>query len=380
LLQRAQSLSSEHSELTASIENTTANNENYSPLTAKRLGVLNPIVDSLTAYNEASSQLSELQSLLVSDPDLSSLAQDDILVAETALSTAAKELESALVPRHPFADLGCIIEIRPGAGGSEAALFVGDLARMYLSYLAQKNLRAVVLKCEDTIGTENTVGTSGLTIPTEKVGLAEVVIEVEEKGAYGTMKCEAGVHRVQRVPATESKGRIHTSSASVMVLPLFGENMSENEDGALDEKDVKMEFMRARGAGGQHVNKTNSAVRLTHIPTGTVVAIQDQRSQHKNRDKAWQVLRGKIAEIEREEKEAETLKLRRGVVAVGKSGRENKIRTYNWGQQRVTDHRSGCTVHNLDNVVEGGENLEQVMESVRQWQRDEDVLNLGQVD
>lgn len=373
LIARARSLAIEHDTLSASLA------ESFSTSLARRLGPLRRSSDALAAYDSALSSLTELEAL-IHDPDtdaeLRALAAEDFPSAQTTLTSATAELKSSLVPPHPFAHLPCLLEIRPGAGGSEAALFASDLVRMYTSYLSRTGLRYSMLKYEDALGPADPRGSDA--------PLLEAVLEVETDGAYGRLRCEAGVHRVQRVPATESKGRTHTSSASVLVLPSFGDEAMEqgaeaeaDDEGYVDPKDVKTDFMRARGAGGQHVNTTNSAVRLTHIPTGTVVAIQDQRSQHKNRDKAWRILRSRVAQQVREDKEAEMLAMRRGVVAAGKLGRENKVRTYNWGQQRVTDHRSGFSVHDLDDTMEGGENLERVMESVQRWMEDADVMALA---
>lgn len=376
MLLRARSLAAEHASLSDSLA------ESFSTRLARRLGPLRRTSDALAAYDSAVIDVKELDSL-VRDPhvdaELRALAAEDLASSQTDLSAASAELKASLVTPHPFAHLPCLIEIRPGAGGSEAALFASDLVRMYTAYISRTGLRYNLLKYEDALGPSDPRGSDS--------PLMEAVLEVETEGAYGRLRCEAGVHRVQRVPATESKGRTHTSSASVLVLPSFVEDSTEGGDAAataeeeaegfVDPKDVKTEFMRARGAGGQHVNTTNSAVRLTHIPTGTVVAIQDQRSQHKNRDKAWRLLRAKVAQQRREEKEAEMLRMRRGVVAAGKLGRENKVRTYNWGQQRVTDHRSGFSVHDLDDTIEGGESLERVMDSVRRWMEDADVLALA---
>lgn len=238
---------------------------------------------------------------------------------------------------------------------------------MYQSYCARNGLRCTLLKYEDASGMSDPNGSDA--------PLQEAILEVQSEGAYGIFRSEAGVHRVQRVPATESKGRTHTSAASVLVLPNLPAESEEAEsdfsnpesDYYIDPKDVRMDIMKARGAGGQHVNTTESAVRLTHIPTNTVVAIQDSRSQPKNREKAWGLLRSRIAQSRREAREEETLKLRRSVVGVAKMGRGDKIRTYNWGQQRVTDHRSGLNVHDLNGVIEGGDALEKVMQSVRSW-------------
>lgn len=249
---------------------------------------------------------------------------------------------------------------------------------MYQAYCSRHGLRNALIKFEDSDGMSDPNGSGA--------PLQEAVLEVESEGAYGVFRCEAGVHRVQRVPATESKGRTHTSAASVLVLPSFPESAGPEDadsdlndpssDYYIDPKDVRTDIMRARGAGGQHVNTTDSAVRLTHLPTGTVVAIQDSRSQPKNREKAWQLLRSRLAQARREAREEEMVRMRRSVVGVAKMGRGDKVRTYNWGQQRVTDHRSGLSVHDLDGVMEGGDSLEKVMDSVRTWLDERDVERL----
>jgi peptide chain release factor 1 len=316
--------------------------------------------------------VTELTSLIhdsTTDPELRSLASDDLGESRTQLANASQSLITSLVPVHPFAHLPCLLEIRPGAGGSEAAIFAGDLFRMYHGFCNRNGLRINLLKYE------NINGTSEAGIP-----LSEAIIEVENDDAYGIFRCEAGIHRVQRVPATETKGRTHTSAASVHVLPSLQENSAVQEDFEnpesdyyIDQKEIKLEVMRASGAGGQHVNKTESAVRLTHIPTNTVVSMQDSRSQHKNKEKAWALMRSRIAQSRREKREEEMVNMRRSVVGVAKMGRGDKVRTYNWGQQRVTDHRSGTTVHDLDDVMQGGQTLEKVMESVRGWLMERDV-------
>ncbi|EAW09140.1 putative mitochondrial translation release factor (RF-1) [Aspergillus clavatus NRRL 1] len=218
--------------------------------------------------------------------------------------------------------------------------------------------------------------------------LSEAVIEIDAGGAYDLLRTESGVHRVQRVPATETKGRTHTSAVSVMVLPSFPDTATgaegalnfddPNSDYYIDPQEVRTEKMRASGAGGQHVNKTESAIRLTHIPTGTVVSMQDSRSQHANRKKAWQVLRAKLAEARQESREQELVELRRGVLGgVARMGRGDKIRTYNYGQSRCTDHRSGITVHNLDDILGGGQGLDTVMDSVRTWLADQEIAAMS---
>ena len=244
---------------------------------------------------------------------------------------------------------------------------------MYQAYCKRQNLRATLVKLDSTPASKG----SGEEIQ-------EVVLEIESPGAYGMLKCEAGVHRVQRVPATDTQGRTHTSAVSVLVLPSFPEQGNDddvatanfedpNSDFYISPQDVRTDVMRARGAGGQHVNTTDSAIRLTHIPTNTVVSIQDARSQHKNRQKAWRVLRSKIAQARKDAREEEQAQLRVSVVGVARMGRGDKIRTYNWGQQRVTDHRSGLTLNHLDNILDGGNSLDEVMESVRAWQKERDV-------
>lgn len=375
LLSRARSVAKEHASATAKLA------IDFDPRAAKKLGELTSVTSALKEWEKANEALVELRSLLndpSTDREMRDLAAEDLPDTQALFSTASDILKTSLVPAHPFAELPCLIEIRPGAGGSEAALFAGDLLRMYQAYCNRSGLRSSLLKYEDADGTADPRGSDA--------PLQEAVLEIESAGAYGTLRCEAGVHRVQRVPATESKGRTHTSAASVLVLPSFpvdpSEDMGENSfndpnsDYYVDPKDVRTDVMRAKGAGGQHVNTTDSAVRLTHLPTGTVVAIQDSRSQPKNREKAWRLLRSRIAQERRERREEELVALRRSVVGVAKMGRGDKVRTYNWGQQRVTDHRSGISVHDLDDVLEGGLELERVMESVRGWLGEQEVLGL----
>ncbi|OSS54659.1 hypothetical protein B5807_00114 [Epicoccum nigrum] len=366
LLSRARNIASEHKSLTEKLAN------GFDTKSAKKLGEYSSIVSALEKWEKANESVTELASLIhdsTTDPELRDLAADDLGETRSELVTASQSLITSLVPVHPFAHLPCLVEIRPGAGGSEAAIFAGDLFRMYQAFCNHNGLRSNLLKYE------NINGTSEAGVP-----LSEAIFEVDNENAYGIFRCEAGVHRVQRVPATETKGRTHTSAASVHVLPSLQENSAAQEDFEnpesdyyIDIKEVKQEVMRASGAGGQHVNKTESAVRLTHIPTNTVVAMQDSRSQQKNKEKAWALLRSRIAQARREKREDEIVAMRRSVLGVNKMGRGDKIRTYNWNQQRVTDHRSGTTVHDLDDVMAGGQTLEKVMESVRSWLMERDV-------
>lgn len=305
------------------------------------------------------------------------MVYQDIDETNAAIDQTSQFLTESLVPQHPFSHLPCLLEIRPGAGGGEAALFAGDLLRMYQSYCLNNRLSFSILKYEDVDGVSDPNGSDAQ--------VQEAVIEVHAEGAYGRLRCEAGVHRVQRVPATESKGRTHTSAASVLVLPSFPEGQEDGEqddandpssDTYLDPKDVRIEYMRARGAGGQHVNKTESAVRLTYLPNGTTVSMQDARSQTRNREKAFQLLRARVAQQRREAREEAMVQMRIGVIGVAKMGRGDKVRTYNWSQNRVTDHRSGFSVLQLGDTLRGGSSLEDVMESVRKWTAERELEQL----
>ncbi|GAB1196100.1 hypothetical protein APSETT444_005366 [Aspergillus pseudonomiae] len=371
LLSRARSLAAEHSKLSAHLA------DSFDKKIAKRVGELAPIANVLEEWDRTNESISELNALL-DDPDtdleLKSLAIEDLENVKAALPTISENLKQTLVPRHPFAALPCLLEIRPGAGGDEAGLFAFELLRMYTAFCSRRGFRSNVIKLEVGDG------------PAED-RLSEAVMEVEADGAYEMLRTESGVHRVQRVPATETKGRTHTSAVSVMVLPSFPEtgggmdnalNFDDpSSDYYVDPQEVRSEKMRAGGAGGQHVNKTESAIRLTHMPTGIVVSMQDSRSQHANRKKAWQILRARLAEARQEAREQEVVELRRGVLGgVARMGRGDKIRTYNYGQNRCTDHRSGITIHSLNNVLDGGEGLETVMESVRSWLVDQEVATL----
>jgi peptide chain release factor 1 len=369
LLTRARNLAAEHANLSNQLATS------FDPKIARRVGELGPVAKALAEWSNANESISELHSML-EDPDteaeLRSIAVEELQTTEATLTAISDNLKRALVPRHPFADLSCLLEIRPGAGGDEASIFAFELLQMYVAFCAHQGLRSTLMKLER--GDNRTDA------------LTEAVLEVEAEGAYDLLRTESGVHRVQRVPTTEAKGRTHTSAVSVMVLPSFPD--TGGGDGAfnfddptsdyyIDPQEVRTEKMRASGAGGQHVNKTESAIRLTHMPTGIVVSMQDSRSQHANRKKAWQILRAKLAEARQEAREQELVELRRGAMGgIGRMGRGDKVRTYNYGQSRCTDHRSGFTVHNLDNVLEGGESLVKVMDSVRSWLIDREILTL----
>jgi peptide chain release factor 1 len=266
-----------------------------------------------------------------SDAELQLLAQAEVKRIEEELPGREQELKFLLVPKDPADERGAILEIRAGTGGDEASLFAGDLYRMYQYYaLARKWNIHVVDSNEGTVG-----------------GYKEIVAEITGESVYGTLKYESGVHRVQRVPDTEAQGRVHTSAATVVVMPIA----DEMDDIQIKDEEIRVDTFRAGGAGGQHINKTDSAVRITHIPTGIVVACQDERSQHKNRAKAMNVLRSKLLDARLAEQEAKEAASRKAQVGTG--DRSAKIRTYNFPQGRVTDHRIGLTLYKLDAVMNG---------------------------
>ncbi|MDF8333077.1 peptide chain release factor 1 [Novosphingobium cyanobacteriorum] len=273
----------------------------------------------------------ELASLaLLDDPDMRELAEEEIARIRADLPEAEHRLAIAMLPRDAADSRPAMLEIRAGTGGDEAALFAADLFRMYERYATEQGWRVEVVSVN-----ANDLG-----------GYKEVVANVAGNGVFARLKFESGVHRVQRVPVTESGGRIHTSAATVAVLP-----EPDEVDIAIEDRDLKIDVYRASGAGGQHVNTTDSAVRITHLPTGTVVTCQDGRSQHKNKDKAMQVLRARLFEAQREAAQGEEAEARKAMV--GSGDRSERIRTYNFPQGRVTDHRINLTLHRLPEILEG---------------------------
>ncbi|WP_305097344.1 peptide chain release factor 1 [Croceibacterium aestuarii] len=290
---------------------------------------LEPVARAAAEVREMRAEIAELAAL-TEDPEMRAMAEEELGELRRALPEAERKLALAMLPRDSADERPAMLEIRAGTGGDEAALFAADLFRMYEGYAAEQGW-----KVETVSINANEIG-----------GFKEVVANVTGKGVFAKLKFESGVHRVQRVPVTESGGRIHTSAATVAVLPEPSEVEVHIED-----KDLRIDIYRASGAGGQHVNKTDSAVRMTHIPTGIVVAMQDERSQHRNRDKAMQVLRARIYEKKREEVEGAEAAARKAMV--GSGDRSERIRTYNFPQGRVTDHRIGLTLHKLPEVLAG---------------------------
>ena len=304
---------------------------------AKEFSDLGPVVETIEAYRQARRELGELETL-ADDPEMRELAEQERRDLEAKLPDLERQVRLLLLPKDADDEKSAILEIRAGTGGDEAALFAGELFRMYQRYADLKGWRCEVLSVN-----ESDLG-----------GLKEVVAEISGQGVFARLKYEAGVHRVQRVPVTEGSGRIHTSAATVAVLP-----EAEDVDVAVDDKDLRIDVYRASGAGGQHVNRTESAVRITHLPTGLVVAIQDEKSQHKNKAKALKILKARLYEQEREAKASERAAHRKG--QVGSGDRSERIRTYNFPQNRLTDHRINLTLYKLDQVV-SGEALDEVIE------------------
>jgi peptide chain release factor 1 len=308
------------------------NSENYVRIT-RELAELNPLIDAVKAYRTASAEIADINSLIAdptTEPDMRGMAEAERETLQARVGELQQQIRVALLPKDAMDDRNVVLEIRAGTGGDEASLFAGDLFRMYERFAALQGWKVEVISAS-----EGTVG-----------GYKEIIAEVRGRGAFAKLKYESGAHRVQRVPDTETQGRIHTSAATVAVLP-------EVEDVDVDIKndDLRIETMRAQGAGGQHVNKTESAIRITHIPTGIVVMMQDSRSQHKNRASAMNILRSRIYDAERQRIDAERSAERRE--KVGSGDRSERIRTYNFPQGRVTDHRINLTLYKLPQVIAG---------------------------
>jgi len=299
---------------------------------AVALSELSPVVSLCGEFKEAQRELTDVREMARGEQDreLVQLAEEERLRLETLSEKLRDEIRDLLIPRDPNDPKNVIVEIRQAAGGDEAALFAADLYRMYSRFAERTGLRIQMLSSH----------------PTGIGGFKEIVFSVEGRQPYSQLKYESGVHRVQRVPATESSGRIHTSTVTVAVLP-----EAEEVDISIDPSELRIDVFRSSGPGGQHVNKTESAVRITHVPTGVVATCQDEKSQHKNKSRAMKVLRARLLALEQSKKHDEISRQRR--TQVGTGARNEKIRTYNFPQNRVTDHRIGFTKHQLENVLDG---------------------------
>ncbi len=310
---------------------------------------LSPIIEKFREYKKAKESFEEAKQLLEEgglDKDFKEMVEEEYKSTQEQIEQCTEELKILLLPKDPNDDKNVIVEIRGGAGGEEAALFAHSLYRMYSMYAESKRWKSEILSINET----------------ELGGVKEVSFLITGEGAYSKLKFESGVHRVQRVPETETAGRIHTSTVTVAVLPEV-----EDVEVEINPGDLQIDVFRASGAGGQHVNKTESAIRITHIPTGTVVECQDERSQYKNKDKAMKILRSRIYEQELEKRNAELASERK--LQVGTGDRAERIRTYNYPQSRVTDHRIGLTLYKLEQVLNG--DLDELVDALRTFEQAE---------
>jgi peptide chain release factor 1 len=310
---------------------------------SRELSELEPVVTAIKAFRVKEKERTDLEAMLKDsslDPEMRAMAGAELAVAEAESGTMARAIRISLLPKDAADEGGAILEVRAGTGGGEAALFAGDLFRMYVKYAEQRRWTVEVLSMSE--------GTAG--------GYKEIVAEISGRGVFARLKFESGVHRVQRVPATETQGRIHTSAATVAVLPIAVE-----ADLVINEADLKIDTMRSSGAGGQHVNKTESAIRITHLPTGVVVAMQEERSQHRNRAKAMALLRSRILDARNQKLDAERAQDRRS--QVGSGDRSQRIRTYNFPQGRVTDHRVNLSLYSIERIMEG-EGLDEIIDAL----------------
>jgi peptide chain release factor 1 len=310
---------------------------------SREFAELGPVIEAIKAYRAVTAEIADLEALAAdpsTDAEMRKLADSEKPALQARRDKLEHQIQLALIPKDAMDDHDAILEIRAGTGGDEAALFAGDLFRMYERYATQQGWKTEILSISE--------GSKG--------GFKEIVAEVHGRGVFAKLKFESGVHRVQRVPDTEASGRIHTSAATVAVLPEV-----EDVDILIKDDDLKIDTMRAQGAGGQHVNKTESAIRITHLPTGMIVFVQEERSQHKNKAKALKMLRAKLYDAQRSKLDAERAAERRG--QIGSGDRSERIRTYNFPQGRVTDHRINLTLHKLPQVMEG-EALHEVIDAL----------------
>ncbi|UAA40186.1 peptide chain release factor 1 [Paraneptunicella aestuarii] len=322
---------------------------------SKEYSQLEDVVKGFKDYEQCLDDIETAKEMLAEDDaEMREMAEMEVKEAKSRMEELERELQILLLPKDPNDDMSCFLEIRAGAGGDEAAIFAGDLFRMYSRYAEKMRWRMEVVSSHDG----------------EHGGYKEVIANVVGDGAYGVLKFESGGHRVQRVPETESQGRIHTSACTVAVLP----EVPESQAIEINPADLRVDTFRASGAGGQHVNKTDSAIRLTHLPTGIVVECQDERSQHKNRAKAMSVLQARLNNIEQEKRQAEEASARK--LLVGSGDRSERIRTYNYPQGRVTDHRINLTLYRLDEFIEGDVDL--LLEPIRQEYQADQLASLSE--
>lgn len=321
---------------------------------SKEYATLQELVDTFKFYQQQLEQKKSAQALLEDDDaQMREMAQEELAEVQEQIEKLEKQLQILLLPKDPDDDKNIFLEIRAGAGGDEAAIFAGDLFRMYSRYAEQNGWRVEIVS--ESFG--------------EHGGYKEIIARISGQGVYAHFKFESGAHRVQRVPDTESQGRIHTSTCTVAILP----EVEEIDSVDINPAELRIDTYRASGAGGQHVNKTDSAIRITHLPSGIVVECQDERSQHKNRAKAFALLQSKLLNIQKEAQRAQQSATRKSLVGTG--DRSERIRTYNYPQGRVTDHRINLTLYKLDEIVEG--KVEEIIEALRQEYQAEQLAQLG---
>lgn len=339
LLAKFGALRSRHEELASLMASGTLQGEQFGTVSME-YAELSPIVSAIEDYQSALQEKEDLQELL-SDPDMKSMAQDDLVALDKRIPALEHQIKLALIPKDEADSKNAILEIRAGTGGDEAALFASDLFTMYIGFASNNGWKVEVLEAS-----ANDIG-----------GYKEIIAMVTGRNVFARLKYESGAHRVQRVPKTESGGRIHTSAATVAVLP-----EAEDVDISVNTEDLKIDTYKSQGAGGQHVNTTDSAVRITHVPTGLVVEMQEERSQHKNRAKAMTVLKTRLYDLERQKLADERAKDRKDQVGTG--DRSDRIRTYNFPQGRVTDHRTNTTLYDLESILGGGDGLGQIIDEL----------------
>lgn len=331
------------------------NDQNRFRTYSKEYAQLEPIAQAFNQFEEASSAIQSAQEMLnEKDPELKLLAQDELDTLKPKIEELEEQLKILLLPKDPNDDNNVFLEIRAGTGGHEAALFAGDLFRMYHRFAEAQGWQFSVVSASDG----------------EQGGFKEIIARIEGQGVYSQLKFESGAHRVQRVPSTESQGRIHTSACTVAVLP----EMDAIDEIDINPADLRIDTYRASGAGGQHVNKTDSAIRITHIPSGTVVECQDERSQHKNRARAMSLLQSRLLDQAQSAQASEQAQKRK--LLVGSGDRSERIRTYNYPQSRVTDHRINLTLYQLDDIMEG--KLNAIIEPLTRELQAELLAELGE--
>ncbi|HNQ92779.1 MAG TPA: peptide chain release factor 1 [Alphaproteobacteria bacterium] len=351
LLKKLAPIEARYSELAALLAEGKATGDKFVKMT-KEYSDLSPVIETITAYKKALTDKDDLEAM-VDDPEMGEIAKEELYDLNGQIPKLEHQIKLVLIPKDTDDEKNAILEIRAGTGGDEAALFAADLLAMYKAYAAERGWRFEVVEMA-----ENDIG-----------GLKEVVVEVSGNDVFSRLKYESGVHRVQRVPETEASGRVHTSAATVAVLP-----EAEDVDVDINENDLRIDVYRSRGAGGQSVNTTDSAVRITHLPTGVVVAMQDERSQIKNRAKAMKILKSRLYDLKRQQAANERAADRKS--QVGSGDRSERIRTYNFPQSRVTDHRINLTLYKISEVM-AGKALDEIIDGLATEEQAEKLAALG---